>query len=72
MADKTSPEYAMLPAGTVVMWGAAGAAVSAMKPLINCKALGATVRRAASLTAQRSLIRANSLFLTCRKGLKSH
>ncbi|MGP0152179.1 phage tail protein [Pantoea ananatis] len=43
MADnKTSPEYAMLPAGTVVMWGAAGAAVSAMKPLINCKALGAT------------------------------
>ena len=42
MADKTSPEYAMLPAGTVVKWGPSGAAVSAMKPLINCKALGAT------------------------------
>ena len=42
MADKTSPEYAMLPAGTVVMWGAAGSDVATMKPLINCKALGAT------------------------------
>lgn len=44
MADdkKTSPEYAMLPAGTVVKWGAVGAEVAALKPLINCKALGAT------------------------------
>ncbi|WP_320729415.1 phage tail protein [Enterobacter kobei] len=42
MSDKTSPEYAMLPAGTVVMWGAAGSDVATMKPLINCKALGAT------------------------------
>lgn len=43
MADnKTSPEYAMLPAGTVVLWGEAGDDISAMKPLINCKALGAT------------------------------
>lgn len=43
MADnKTSPEYAMLPAGTVVKYGPSGAEVSAMKPLINCKALGAT------------------------------
>lgn len=32
----------MLPAGTVVMWGAAGSDVATMKPLINCKALGAT------------------------------
>ncbi|MGN2428629.1 phage tail tube protein [Klebsiella electrica] len=41
MADKSSPEYAMLPAGTIVKYGEPGAAVSAMKPLINCKALGA-------------------------------
>lgn len=42
MVDKTSPEYAMLPAGTVVKWGALGSDVSTMKDLINCKALGAT------------------------------
>lgn len=43
MADnKTSPEYAMLPAGTVVKWGASGAEEVDMQPLINCKALGAT------------------------------
>lgn len=43
MADpKTSPEYAMLPAGTIVKYGELGAAAAAMKPLINCKALGAT------------------------------
>ncbi len=41
MADKTSPEYAMLPAGTIVKYGEPGAATSALKPLINCKALGA-------------------------------
>lgn len=40
--NKSSPEYAMLPAGTVVKWGASGDAVADMKPLINCKALGAT------------------------------
>lgn len=40
MADKTSPEYAMLPAGTIVKYGDPGAATSALKPLINCKALG--------------------------------
>lgn len=39
---KSSPEYAMLPAGTVVKFGEVGAAVAALKPLINCKALGAT------------------------------
>lgn len=42
MADKSSPEYAMLPAGTVVLWGEIGDAVAEMQPLINCKALGAT------------------------------
>lgn len=42
MVDKTSPEYAMLPAGTVVKWGALSADVSTMKDLVNCKALGAT------------------------------
>jgi len=40
MADKTSPEYAMLPAGTVVKWGAVGAAAATMKALVNCKAVG--------------------------------
>ncbi|MBP1133735.1 hypothetical protein JOE25_005359 [Serratia sp. PL17] len=40
MADKTSPEYAMLPAGTVVKWGTVGAAPTAMKALVNCKAVG--------------------------------
>ncbi len=39
---KSSPEYAMLPAGTVVKWGQVGDAVEAMKDLVNCKALGAT------------------------------
>lgn len=42
MVDKTSPEYAMLPAGTVIKWGNIGDAVAALKPLINCKAIGAT------------------------------
>ncbi len=42
MADKSSPEYAMLPAGTVVLWGGIGDTVAEMQPLINCKALGAT------------------------------
>ncbi|MDH8489831.1 phage tail protein, partial [Klebsiella pneumoniae] len=28
MADKTSPEYAMLPAGTIVKYGEPGAATS--------------------------------------------
>ena len=42
MADKSSPEYAMLPAGTIVKWGATGAAVADFKDLVNCKALGAT------------------------------
>lgn len=41
MADKSSPEYAMLPAGTIVKWGAPAAAASALKALPNCKALGA-------------------------------
>ena len=40
MADKTSPEYAMLPAGTVVKWGAVGAAAATLKALTNCKAVG--------------------------------
>ncbi|EAR2011233.1 phage tail protein [Salmonella enterica] len=40
--NKSSPEYAMLPVGTVVKWGASGEAVVDMQPLINCKALGAT------------------------------
>lgn len=31
----------MLPAGTIVKYGEPGAATSALKPLINCKALGA-------------------------------
>ncbi len=43
MADnKSSPEYAMLPAGTVVKFGQSGDAIDKMKALINCKALGAT------------------------------
>ncbi|HDR2873786.1 TPA: phage tail protein [Enterobacter roggenkampii] len=42
MADKSSPEYAMLPAGTVVKWGKSGEAVADFLPLVNCKALGAT------------------------------
>ncbi|WP_129543860.1 phage tail protein [Serratia sp. 1D1416] len=40
MADKTSPEYAMLPAGAVVKWGAVGADIATMKALVNCKAVG--------------------------------
>lgn len=40
MADKTSPEYAMLPAGTIVKWGAVGAAAATLKALTNCKAVG--------------------------------
>lgn len=42
MTDKTSPEYAMLPAGTIVRFGYLGDALSDFLPLINCKALGAT------------------------------
>ncbi|WP_391528488.1 phage tail protein [Photorhabdus akhurstii] len=42
MADKSSPEYAMLPAGTIVKFGKPGETVDVMKPLINCKTLGAT------------------------------
>ena len=43
MADqKTSPEYAMLPAGTIVKFGKVGDTAEQMKPLINCKSLGAT------------------------------
>ncbi|MCC8385150.1 phage tail protein [Photorhabdus laumondii subsp. laumondii] len=42
MADKSSPEYAMLPAGTIVKFGKLGETVDVMKPLVNCKALGAT------------------------------
>ena len=37
---KSSPEYAMLPAGTEVSWAALGSEV--FKLLANCKALGAT------------------------------
>ncbi|EDP8673449.1 phage tail protein, partial [Salmonella bongori] len=34
MADqKTSPEYAMLPAGTIVKYGEVGDAEAALKPL---------------------------------------
>ncbi|AOO56455.1 phage tail protein (plasmid) [Raoultella ornithinolytica] len=39
--NKTSPEYAMLPAGTIVKYGDPGAAAAALKPLVNCKAVGA-------------------------------
>jgi hypothetical protein len=39
---KTSPEYAMLPAGTVVKWGAVGDDVATLKAQVNCKAIGAT------------------------------
>lgn len=42
MTGKSSPEYAILPAGVVTKWGAVGAEVSALKPLTNCKAIGAT------------------------------
>lgn len=42
MADKSSPEYAMLPAGTIVKWGATGEDVADFQSLVNCKALGAT------------------------------
>ncbi|HCT9718218.1 TPA: phage tail protein [Proteus mirabilis] len=40
--QKTSPEYAMLPAGTIVKFGKVGDTAEQMKPLINCKSLGAT------------------------------
>ncbi|PAV02529.1 phage tail protein [Arsenophonus sp. ENCA] len=40
--NKTSPEYATLPAGTVVKFGKPTDSVETMKPLANCKALGAT------------------------------
>ncbi|WGL97237.1 phage tail protein [Arsenophonus sp. aPb] len=39
---KSSPEYAKLPAGTIVKFGKVGDTVEQMKPLINCKSLGAT------------------------------
>ncbi|MGG8223062.1 phage tail protein [Klebsiella aerogenes] len=39
--NQTSPEYAMLPAGTLTKWGKPGDALAALKPLDNCKALGA-------------------------------
>ncbi|HEF8785136.1 TPA: phage tail protein [Providencia alcalifaciens] len=43
MADKkSSPEYAMLPAGTIVKFGEVGDLPTALKPLVNCKAIGAT------------------------------
>lgn len=43
MADKkSSPEYAMLPAGTIVKFGKPGDTVEQMKALENCKATGAT------------------------------
>lgn len=43
MADKkSSPEYAMLPAGTIVKYGEVGDLPAALKSLINCKAIGAT------------------------------
>lgn len=42
MTGKTSPEYAMLPAGVVVKWGAVGDTTLTMRPLVNCKAVGAT------------------------------
>ncbi|CAK8738114.1 hypothetical protein SODG_001809 [Sodalis praecaptivus] len=42
MPTKTSPEYATLPDSTVVKYGAVGAAVTAMKALTNCRAIGAT------------------------------
>lgn len=42
MADKTSPEYAVLPAGTIVKWSKVGDLPTALKPLINCKSIGAT------------------------------
>ncbi|WP_317419327.1 MULTISPECIES: phage tail protein [unclassified Morganella (in: enterobacteria)] len=40
--EKSSPEYAMLPAGTIVKFGEAGDTTDKMKALVNCKALGAT------------------------------
>ena len=42
MPTKTSPEYATLPDNTVVKYGTIGAAVTAMKALTTCKAIGAT------------------------------
>lgn len=40
--QKSSPEYATLPAGAIVKFGKVGDALTALKPLINCKAIGAT------------------------------
>lgn len=43
MADKkSSPEYAMLPAGTIVKYGEVGDLPEKLKSLVNCKAIGAT------------------------------
>ena len=67
MADKTSPEYAMLPAGTIVKYGEPGAATSALKPLINCKALGAMGQTGGFV----DWISRNSPSVICLTGLKS-
>lgn len=40
--QKSSPEYAMLPSGTIVKFGKPGDAITVMKPLINCKSTGTT------------------------------
>lgn len=43
MADKkSSPEYAMLPAGTIVKYGEVSDLPEKLKSLVNCKAIGAT------------------------------
>ncbi|PHM50963.1 phage tail protein [Xenorhabdus sp. KK7.4] len=39
---KSSPEYAVLPKGAIVKFGKPGDSVAQMKPLENCKTLGAT------------------------------
>lgn len=49
MSTKTSSEYSTLPAGTVVKFGAIGAAVTAMKALSNCRAIGATGQTGGSI-----------------------
>lgn len=61
--QKTSPEYAMLPAGTIVKFGKVGDTAEQMKPLVNCKALGAT-GQSGSFVNVTTLIDKNQQFIS--------
>lgn len=63
MSVKEPSEYAMLPAGTVVKYGAMGDAPAAFKPLITTTAIGATGQTG-------SFIEANRLIDTSKKFIR--